>query len=124
MWLPHQRFARSAVEACMPHLLSKDGVTSLTNLSAKLKVGSMMFTIIIVSLQEGGIKFFTLVLGSPKWLNEMRQVFQMLLSYWVWLKRDKYCKPGNKNAKESAQKAISVMLRELMRCWPRVCGQG
>ena len=54
----------------------------------------------------------------------MRQVFQMLLSYWVWLKRDFYWKRGDKHAKEEARKAIRVMLRELMRLWPRVRGQG
>jgi hypothetical protein len=35
-----------------------------------------MFTIIVVSLQEEGTNFFTLVLGSPQQLNERRQVFQ------------------------------------------------
>jgi hypothetical protein len=77
-----------------------------------------------VSLQEEGSKFFTLVLGSSQRVNEMRQVFQMLLSYWVWLKRDSYWKRGNKDAKESGQMAIRVMLRELIRLWPRVRGQG
>jgi hypothetical protein len=107
----------------MPRLLWKDGVTSLTDLSAKMKVG-IMFTIIVVSLQEEGIKFLTHMLGSPQRLNDMRQAFQMLLSYWVWLKRDTYWKRGDKKAKEAARTAISVMLRELMRLWPRERGQG
>jgi hypothetical protein len=107
----------------MPGLLWKDGVTSLVDISAKLKVG-IMFTIVVVSLREEGIRFFTQVLGSRQRLNEMRQVFQMLLSYWVWLKRESYWKRGDKAAKESARKAISVMLRELIRLWPRVQGQG
>ena len=121
--LPRQRFASSGTEPCMPRLLWKDGITSLTDLSAKLKVG-IMFTIVVVSLQEDGSKFFTSVLGSSQRLNEMRQVFQMLLSYWVWLKRDYYWKRGDKNAKEAARTAISIMLRELIRLWPRVRGQG
>ncbi len=121
--LPRQRFANSGTEPGMPRLLWKDGVTSLTDLSAKLKVG-IMFTLVVVSLQEEGSKFFTLVLGSSQRVNEMRQVFQMLLSYWVWLKRDSYWKRGNKDAKESARTAIRVMLRELIRLWPRVRGQG
>jgi hypothetical protein len=107
----------------MPCLLWKDGVRSLTDPFQKLKVG-IMFTIVFVSLQEVGVRFFTLVLGSPQQLNDMRQVFQMLLSYWVWIKRNTYWKRGNKNAKESAGEAISVMLCELMRLWPRVRGQG
>jgi hypothetical protein len=60
--LPRQRFANSGTEPGMPRLLWKDGVTSLTDLSAKLKVG-IMFTLVVVSLQEEGSKFFTLVLG-------------------------------------------------------------
>ena len=83
-----------------------------------------MFTLVVVSLQEEGFKFFNLVLGSSQRVNEMRQVFQMLLSYWVWLKRDSYWKRGNKDAKESARTAIRVMLRELIRLWSRVRGQG
>ena len=121
--LPRQRFASSGTEPGMPRLLWKDGVTSLTDLAAKLKVG-IMFTIVVVSLQEEGSKFFASVFGSSQQLNEMRQVFQMLLSYWVWLKRDSYWKRGDKNAKEAARKAISVMLRELIRLWQRVRGQG
>jgi hypothetical protein len=56
MLLPRQRFANSGTEPGMPRLLWKDGVTSLTDLSAKLKVG-IMFTLVIVSLQEEGTKF-------------------------------------------------------------------
>jgi hypothetical protein len=67
---------------------------------------------------------FVEVLGSGQRLNEMRQVFQMLLSYWVWLKRDTYWKRGDKNAKERARTAIRVMLQELIRLWPRSRGQG
>jgi hypothetical protein len=122
-FFPRQRFATSVTEPCMPRLRWKDGVSSLTDLSAKLKVG-IMFTIVVVSLREEGIKFFTKVLGSPQRLNEMRQVFQMLLLYWVWLKRDSYWKRGDKDAREAARKAIRVMLRELIRLWPRVRGQG
>ena len=70
-WLPRQRFVISGAEMCMPRLLWKDGVTSLTDLAARLKVG-IMFTIIVVSLREEGIKLFTLVLGSSQRLNEMR----------------------------------------------------
>jgi hypothetical protein len=121
--LPRQRFANSGTEPGMPRLLWKDGVTSLTDLSAKLKVG-IMFTLVAVSLQEEGSKFFTLVLGSSQRINEMRQVSQMLLSYWFWLKRDSYWKRGNKDAKESARTAIRVILRELIRLWPRVPGRG
>ena len=67
---------------------------------------------------------FTRVLGSAQKLNDMRQVFQMLLSYWVWLKRDTYWKRGDKTAKEAARKAIRVMLGQLIKLWPREEGNG
>ncbi len=74
-----------------------------------------MFTIVVVLLQVEGIKLFTRVLGSLKRLNDMRQVFQMLLSYWAWLKRDTYWKRGDKVAKEAARKTIRAMLAELIK---------
>ena len=62
----------------MPRLLWKDGITSLSELSAKYKIG-IMFTIVIVSLQDAGKVLLEEVLGSNKRLNDMRQVFQMML---------------------------------------------
>jgi hypothetical protein len=121
--LPLQGFANSGTEPGMPRLLWKDGVTSLPDLSEKLKVG-IMFTLVVVSLQEEGSKWFSLGLGSSQRINEMCQVFQMLLLYRVWLKQDSYWKRGNKDAKESARTAIHVMLRELICLWPCVRGQG
>jgi hypothetical protein len=82
---PRQRFANSGTEPGMPRLLWKDGVTSLTELSAKLKVG-IMFTLVVVSLQEEGSKFFTLLLGSSQRVNEMC-IFgtgPRRGSYWIW----------------------------------------
>jgi hypothetical protein len=122
--LPRQRYASSGTEPCMPRLLWKDGITTLANLPAKYKVG-ILFTIMVVSLQEEGKKLFVEVLGSRQRLNDMRQVFQMLLSYWVWLKRDTYYwKRADKIANERARTAIRIMLQELMRLWPRLRGQG
>ena len=54
----------------------------------------------------------------------MREVFQMLLSYLVWLKRDTYWKRGDKVAQKAAQTAIRVMLQKIMQLWPRPGGQG
>jgi hypothetical protein len=54
----------------------------------------------------------------------MCQVYQMMLCYWVWLKKDKYWKRGEKKAKHIARSAIQIMLYELMKLWPRNKGQG
>jgi hypothetical protein len=70
MFFPRQRFASSCSDPCTLRLLWK-GITSMTDISAKLKVG-IMFTIVVLSLREAGIKYFTQVLGSPQGANEMR----------------------------------------------------
>ena len=121
--LPRQRYASSGAEPLMPRLLWKDGVTSLTELSAKYKIG-IMFTIVIVSLQDAGKVLLEEVLGSNKRLNDMRQVFQMMLAYWVWLKKETYWVRGDHVAREGARTAISTMLRDLSSFWPRTKGQG
>ncbi len=121
--LPRQRFASSGAEPLMPRLLWKDGVTSLTELSAKYKIG-IMFTIVIVSLQDAGKILLEEVLGSNERLNDMRQVFQMMLAYWVWLKKESYWVRGDHVARDGARTAISTMLRDLASFWPRTKGQG
>ena len=75
----------------MPRLLWKDGITNLTDLTASQKVG-IMFTIVVMSLQSDGIEFFDHVLEKPKITDDMRQCFQMMLCYWMWLKKKKYWK--------------------------------
>ena len=83
-----------------------------------------MFTIVVLTLQDDGIKFFNKVLGSGKRAAQMRQVYQMMLCYWFWLKKDKYWKQGDKEAKNIAHAAIQIMFYELMKLWPRNKGQG
>ncbi len=121
--LPRQRFASSGAEPSMPRLLWKDGITSLSELTAKYKVG-IMFTIVTVSLQDEGISLFEDVLGSNERLNDMRQVFQMMLAYWVWLKKETYWVRGDVLSREGARTAIRTMLRDLQQLWPRKLGQG
>jgi hypothetical protein len=80
--IPRQRYASSGAEPLMPRLLWKDGTTSLSELTAKYKVG-IIFTVITVSLQDEGKSLFEDVLGSNARLNDMREIFQMMLAYWV-----------------------------------------
>jgi hypothetical protein len=44
-YLPCQRYASSGAEPLMPRLLWKDGITSLSELTAKYKVGIMFTTV-------------------------------------------------------------------------------
>jgi hypothetical protein len=121
--IPCQRYASSGDEPLMPRLLWKDVTASLSELTVKYKVG-ILFTIITVSLQDKGKSLFEDVLGSNARLNDMLQVFQMMLAYWVWLKKETYWVRGDVLSHEGARTAIWTMLRELQHLWPRSAGQG
>ena len=82
-----------------------------------------MFTIIVLSLTNKGAHFFDTVLGVER-ANKMRYVFQQLLCYWVWLKKEYYWKVGDTAGKEAARSAIQKMLVQLVQLWPRERGQG
>jgi hypothetical protein len=103
--LPRQCYALSGAEPLMPHLLWKNSITSLSELTAKYKVGTMS-TIVTVPLQDGGKSLFEDVLGSNARLNDMRQVFQRMLAYWVWLKKETYWVRGDVLSREGARTAI------------------
>lgn len=118
-----QRYLTSGSEPLMPRLRWSDGISSLSDLEAKYKVG-IMLTIVVLTLQDDGFQLFVEVLGSAAKVHKMRQVFQMILCYWSWLKKDKYWKRGDKEAKHVARSAIQTMLSELMKLWPRKQGNG
>jgi hypothetical protein len=122
-YLPRQRFASSGAEPLMPRLLWKDGITSLSKITAKYKVG-IMFTIVTVSFQDEGKSLFEDVLGSNERMNDMRQVFQRILAYWVWLKNETYWVRGDVLSREGARTVIRTMLRDQQQLWPRSSGQG
>ena len=117
-----QHYLTAGTAADMPRLLFKDGVTTITNITASTNVG-IMFAIIVLSITDKGAHFFDHVLGPDK-ANQMRYVFQQLLCYWVWLKKEFYWKVGDTAAKEAARKAIQTMLSQLVQLWPRERGQG
>ena len=70
----------------------KDGVTKLTQLTGDLRVGKL-FAITLFALMHSGQRFFSDVLGDDK-SEKMLYVFQQMLCYWAWLKRDTYWPPG------------------------------
>jgi hypothetical protein len=84
-----------------------------------------MLTNVTVSLQDEGKRLFEDVLGSNMRLNDMHQVFQMMvLAYWVWLKKETYQVRGDVLSREGAHTAIRTMLRDLQQLWPRKSRQG
>ena len=77
-----QHYLTAGTATDMPRLLFKDGITSITNVTASTNVG-IMFLVVILSLTDKGAHYFEQVLGPTK-ANQMRYVFQQLLCYWVW----------------------------------------
>ena len=78
--LPRQKSVSSGADKDMPRLLWKEGITSMTNISASYRVG-IMLTIVVILLQSEGIKYFESVLGSKRMVQNMRECFQMILCY-------------------------------------------
>jgi hypothetical protein len=54
----------------------------------------------------------------------MRQVFQMMLAYWVWLQKETYWVRGDVLSCKGAHTAIQTMLRDLQQLWPLKSRQG
>ena len=54
----------------------------------------------------------------------MTYIFQQMLCYWMWLKKEEYWKSEDRHVKAEAKAAISKMLTELKQLWPRASGQG
>jgi len=52
----------------------------------------------------------------------MIYVFEMLLCYWSWLKKDTYWKSSDKQSMEHAEQAISTMLQNVQDLFPRSSG--
>jgi hypothetical protein len=111
-YLPCQRYVSFGAEPLMPRLLWKDGITSLSKIIAKYKV-CIMFTIVTLSLQDEGKSLFEDVLGSNERLNDIRQAFQMMLAYWIWLTKETYWVRGDVLSREGACTAIQTMLMDL-----------
>ena len=63
--LPRQNKISYGADKDMPRLLWKDGITNLTDLTASQKVG-IMFTIVVMSLQDDGIEFLMMCLKNQR----------------------------------------------------------
>ena len=119
-----QHYLTSGTNDNMPRSLFKDGISGLADVTAATQVGKM-FAVVIISLTEEGKEFFHGALeGGSKRTNDMREAFQMLLCYWVWLKKDFYWPRGDVKALEAATNAIRTLLAQLHKLLPREAGQG
>ena len=104
---------------CFPRLLWQDGVTSIKQLTGDLKVGKM-FAIVVAALTREGETFFTECLtgGLATW-RKMVYVFQQILCYWTWLKRDKFWMATDHAACAAATQSIKLMMQQIQDLWPR-----
>ena len=120
---PRQRFATSGTNNDMPRLLWHNGVSNLSDLTGACKVG-IMFTIVVLSLREDGRNFFIASLGNASKVNAMRDCFEMILCYWMWLKKDTYWDQRNLQGMHKSSNKIRRMLTQIKETWPRTEGQG
>ena len=122
--IPRQHYLSYGTTKDMPRLLWKDGITSLTNLTASDKVG-IFLTVVVLALTDQGkdLLCYTVWMDNPQNYTNMVQCFQMILCYWMWLKKDSYWNLSDTAPKRNAKEAIRVMLKDIKRLWPRAKGQ-
>lgn len=124
-----QRFFSSGSDPQMPRMIWKDGVSSITQMPARQRVG-LMLTIVILSQTDEGRILLVPAMADPednedaatKRYYKMVYVFQMLLSYWSWLRQASFWSRGDVRSKQEAKDAIRRMLWELKLLWPRHTG--
>ena len=77
---PRQQMMSAGSDKDMPHLLWKDGISNLKEMSAAYRVG-IFFTIVVLSMTVEGEHFFKRALGNLA-LQDMQYIFEMFLCYW------------------------------------------
>ena len=104
-----------------PRLLSKDGLTNISDISAGTKMG-ILFAFVVAAQTVAGHK----VLHKQKETSEMYVIminaFEMLLCYWAWLKKDEYWDCNDKDALRTAKEAISMTTKKLKILFPQTMG--
>lgn len=118
---PRQKHMK-AYNAEFPRLIFQDGVTSITNLSAGTKVG-ILFSIVIAALTKDGRKVFLVdALFSTKNYLNMIEAFELLLSYWAWLKKDELWDVHDSESLQSAKLSIFKTINQIKHLFPRSKG--
>src|SRR6476620_6209090 len=73
--------------AAFPRLLFKDGVTTIIDISAGTKMG-ILFAFVLAAQTNDGQKLLEKHDETAAIYGDMIQVFEMLLCYWAWLKKE------------------------------------
>ena len=69
--------------AAFPGLLFKDGLTTITNISAGTKI-DILFAFVLAAQTNDGCKLLMKHDKTATIYGDMIQVFEMLLCYWAW----------------------------------------
>jgi hypothetical protein len=108
--------------AAFPRLLFKDGVTTITDISAGTKMG-ILFTFVVAAQTIDGYKLLIRKNKTFTIYADMIQVFEMLLCYWAWLKKEEFWHSKDIEALQSAKNAIWVLINRLKMLFPRTKGE-
>ena len=105
-----------------PRLYFQDGISNLSDTTADTKVGQMFALVLATLTTEGNRVYREARKSSEETTVDTIYAFEMLLSYWSWLKRDTYWKRESKSDLLTAQWAISTLLENLQNSFPRTSG--
>ena len=121
--MPRQHLMTANSNSDFPRLLWKNGISTLTDITADHKVG-MLLTFVVASLTTKGQKLLVTAFGTQKQVKSVQTAFQKLLAYRSWLRKSEFWKVDNSKGKENAKKAIQKCLGYLQKHFPREEGQG
>ena len=113
-----KQFHMKSYMAGFPRLLYKDGMTTITDISAGTKMG-ILFTFVVVAQTNDGRKLLLKHEPSASIYGDMIHVFEMLLCYWAWLKKEEYWQSRDHEASKIAKNAIWVLINRLKDLFPR-----
>src|SRR5687768_14261965 len=103
--------------AAFPRLLFKDGVTTITDISAGTKIG-ILFAFILAAQTNEGRNLLMEHNKTASIYGDMIQVFEMLLCYWAWLKKEEYWHRNDSAGFQTAKTAIWVLVNRLKTLFP------
>ena len=105
-----------------PRLLFSNGISSLTDLKANDKVG-IIFCVVVAALQVEGkeILLNNAKIDDVKYQNIV-YVFELMLCYQAWLKKETFWEINDNGALQRAQHAIETLLKEIITLMPRTKG--
>jgi hypothetical protein len=118
-WLNHPKQCHmKSYMAAFPRLLFKDGLTTITDISAGTKIG-ILFAFVLAAQTNDGRNLLMKHDKTATLYGDMIQVFEMLLCYWAWLKKEEYWHHNDSAAFETAKNAIWVLVNRLKTLFPR-----